>query len=145
MKWTIHPAKENKKKTILSLVFIGALLVYVFIFWGLIWGTIGLIFMFIALQPYYFPTRYELTDECAQVKTIFATQKRKLTDFKKVYVGKNGVLLSPFKRKTFLNNFRGIFLFLPPERDEILKFLKDRISEPPLPEPAITESGTDEK
>jgi len=145
MIWTIHPAKENKKKTILSLIFIGALLVYVFIFWGLIWGTLGLIFMFIALQPYYFPTRYELTDEYVQVRTVFANQKRKLIDFKKVYVGKNGALLSPFKRKTFLNNFRGIFLFLPPDRDEILKFLKDRISEPSIPEPAIPESGTDEK
>ena len=139
MTWTIHPAKDNKKKTILSLIFIGALILYVFIFWGLIWGAFGLIFMFIALQPYYFPTRYELTDEYVQVKTIFATQKRTLTDFKKVYVGKNGVLISPFKRKTFLNNFRGIFLFLPPERDEIVKFLTDRITEPPNPAPESDE------
>ena len=82
MIWTIHPAKDNKKKTVLSLIFIGALILYVFIFWGLIWGTFGLIFLFIALQPYYFPTRYELTDEYVQVKTLFAIQKRKLTDFK---------------------------------------------------------------
>jgi hypothetical protein len=145
MIWTIHPAKDNKKKTIISLIFIALLLVYIFIFWGPIWGGLGLIFLFIALQPYYFPTRYELTDEYVQVRTIFANQKRKLTDFRKVYIGKNGALLSPFKRKTFLNNFRGIFLFLPPEREEIIKFLKDRISEPPADEPASPEPGADEK
>jgi NOL1/NOP2/fmu family ribosome biogenesis protein len=55
------------------------------------------------------------------------TQKRKLTEFRKVYVGRNGVLLSPFRRKTFLNQFRGVFLLLPEQRDEILEFLTIRI------------------
>jgi len=141
MKWTIHPAKENQKKTILSLVFLGLLLAYVFIFWGPIWGAIGLVFMFIALQPYYFPTHYEVDDEYVQVKTIFATQKRRLADFKKVYVGKNGVLLSPFRHKTFLNNFRGVFLFMPREREEMIKFIKDRIPEPAVSEPPSASSG----
>jgi hypothetical protein len=145
MKWTIHPAKENQTKTILSLAFIGALMVYVFIFWGPVWGAFGLIFMFIALQPYYFPTKYEVGDEFVQVKTIFATQKRKLTDFKKVYVAKNGILLSPFRRKTFLNNFRGVFLFLPRERDEIIKFIKDRIPDPAVTENPIQPNGPDDK
>jgi hypothetical protein len=135
MTWTVHPAKENTTKTVISLVFISALLIYVFIFWGLVWGALGLVFLFVTLQSYYFPTRYELTDEQVLVKGFFVSQKRKLVEFKKIYVGKNGVLLSPFKHKTFLNNFRGIFLFLPRERDQIVVFLKERIGEPTIAEP----------
>jgi hypothetical protein len=102
--------------------------------------------MFIALQPYYFPTRYEVGDEYVQVRTVFANQKRKLTDFKKVYVGKNGILLSPFRHKTFLNNFRGVFLFLPRDRDEIIEFIKDRIPEPaPEAEPVPPNEPDDEQ
>jgi hypothetical protein len=136
MTWTVHPAKENTTKTVISLVFISVLLLYVFIFWGLVWGALGLVFLFVALQSYYFPTRYELTDEQVLVKGIFVSQKRKLAEFKKIYVGKNGVLLSPFKHKTFLNNFRGIFLFLPRERDKIVAFLKERMGEPAIPDSA---------
>lgn len=55
------------------------------------------------------------------------TQRRRLREFRQVYVGKNGVLLSPFRRKTFLNQFRGVFLLLPEEREEVLKFLRARV------------------
>ena len=51
------------------------------------------------------------------------TQRRELCEFKRLYEGKNGVLLSPFRRKTFLNQFRGVFLLLPAGRDEIINYL----------------------
>jgi hypothetical protein len=56
------------------------------------------------------------------------TQKRKIREFKRLYEGKNGVLLSPFRHKTFLNQFRGVFLLLPSERDKIVNYLNTIIN-----------------
>lgn len=58
---------------------------------------------------------------------MFITQRRRLTEFKKVYHGKNGILLSPFKRKTILNQFRGVFLLLPRERQKIEDYVRNLV------------------
>ena len=83
--------------------------------------------LFVSLHSYFFRTSYDINDDEVMIKNIFMTQRRKLSEFRKVYVGKNGALLSPFRRKTFLNQFRGVFLLLPEQRDEILEFLRTRI------------------
>ncbi len=129
MKWQVHPAKKNITKTILSTAFIIIFVTLIAIFYNLYWALLGLIFLIASLNSYYFPTNYEITDEEVIVKTIFSTNKRKLKEFKKYYIGKNGILLSPFTHKTFLNNFRGIFLLLPEERNEIINFIKGKFNE----------------
>ena len=128
MKWSVHPATYNRTKTILSLVFILAFLIFVAIFYGIFWSILGFIILFFTLHSYYFPTYYEVKDDEVMIKNIFTTQRRNLKEFKKVYKGKNGVLLSPFKRKNFLNQFRGVFLLLPPVQDNIEDYLKKRIT-----------------
>ncbi|HEC79546.1 MAG TPA: hypothetical protein ENI34_10495 [candidate division WOR-3 bacterium] len=132
MKWSVHPAKDNQTKTIVSLVFIFGFLIFIAVFYGVFWAVFGFIVLFLSLHSYYFPTRYEANDERIIIKNIFATQKRRLTEFKKVYRGKNGLLLSPFKHKTFLNKFRGVFLLLPQDENAsqvIFDFFLQRIEQ----------------
>jgi hypothetical protein len=127
MKWTVHPAKRDLTRTISSGFFVTAFIVFVGIFYGIFWSIFGFVVLFVSLHSYFFPTSYEISDEQVVIKNIFMTQRRKLSEFRKVYVGRNGTLLSPFRRKTFLNQFRGVFLLLPEQRDEILEFLRARI------------------
>ena len=119
MKWSVHPAKDNHKKTTLSLVFIVGFLVFIAVFHGVFWGLLGFIILLVTLYSYFFPSHYEVDQEYVTIKNIFITQRRRLTEFKKVYRGKNGILLSPFTKKTVLNQFRGVFLLLPRERQAI--------------------------
>ncbi|MEO0205115.1 MAG: hypothetical protein ABIL22_00375 [candidate division WOR-3 bacterium] len=129
MKWQIHPAKRNTTKTILSTLFILVFITMITILYNFYWALLALVFLVASLHSYYFPTTYEINEEEIIIKTIFSTHKRKLNEFKKLYIGKNGVLLSPFRHKTFLNNFRGIFLLLPEERNNIIDFLKGKFNE----------------
>ena len=127
MKWIVHPAKRNSNKTVLSAVFITAFIVIVGVFYGIFWSIFGFIVLFVSVQSYFFPTAYDVNEKEVVIKNIFMTQRRKLSEFRRVYVGRNGVLLSPFRRKTFLNQFRGVFLLLPEQREEIVGFLRERI------------------
>jgi|UniRef100_A0A7V3VU58 energy-coupling factor transporter transmembrane protein EcfT len=129
MRWQVHPAKENPAKTLLSGTFIVVFLILIALVYNLYWALLGFIFLISSLHSYYFPTTYEITEDELIIKTVFSKQRRKLNEFKKFYIGKNGILLSPFIRRTFLNNFRGVFLLLPKERDEIVKFIKDKFKE----------------
>jgi len=130
MKWSVHPAKKQPTKTITSLILIFAFIVFISVVYGPFWGLFGLIVLFFSVYSYYFPTHYEVDGDEVMIKNIFVTQHRKLREFKKVYQGKNGVLLSPFTHKTFLNQFRGVFLLLPENRDEIINYLKEIIHAP---------------
>jgi hypothetical protein len=123
MKWSVYPAKQNRTKTILSLVFVFCFIIFVLLFYGVVLAVLGCAILFVSLHSYYFPTQYEATQDEIVIKNIFVTQKRKMSEFKRLYKGKNGVLLSPFRHKTFLNHFRGVFLLLPPEREEIIDYL----------------------
>lgn len=125
MKWSVHPAKYNRTKTIISLIFVFSFIIFVSISYGVFWGILGFIILFLSLHSYFFPTHYEVNDKEVKIKTIFATQRRQLSEFKRLYYGRNGVLLSPFKHKTFLNQFRGVFLLLPTERDDIVNYLEN--------------------
>lgn len=116
----------------LSGVLITAFLVMVAVFYGVFWCIFGFVVLLVSVHSYFFPTRYELDNEEVIIKNIFMTQKRKLSEFRRVYVGRNGVLLSPFHRKTVLNQFRGVFLLLPENRDEVLAFLKERVEKDEL-------------
>lgn len=126
MKWRVHPAKTNIRKTVISLVFLCIFILLITVIYGIPWALLGVTFLFVSLYSYYFPTTYQITEDELIIKTIFTTTKRNLSEFKKVYFGKNGVLLSPFKHKTFLNNFRGVFLLFPADREEIIKYFKER-------------------
>ncbi len=127
MNWSVHPAKRNWSKTVLTAAFIVAFVIIVGVFYGLFWSLFGFIILFVSVHSYFFPTAYDVTDEEITIKNIFMTQKRKLSEFRRVHVGKNGVLLSPFRRKTFLNQFRGVFILMPEEHEEILSFIRARI------------------
>ncbi len=118
---------SNPGKTFLVLVFIAIFVFAVAYIYGIFWAVLGLLFLFFSLHSYFFATRYEIDAEKVVVKNIFGRQKRLLSEFKRVYKGRNGVLLSPFRRKTFLNNFRGIFLLLPAERAPIEEYLIEKI------------------
>ncbi len=107
------------------MLFVFSFIIFVSISYGIFWGILGFIILFLSLHSYFFPTHYEVNDKEVTIKTIFATQRRQLNEFKRLYYGKNGVLLSPFKHKTFLNQFRGVFLLLPTERDEIVNYLEN--------------------
>lgn len=127
MKWSVYPAKKNTLKTIISLTFIFSFLLFIGLFYGTFWAAFGFVVLFVSLHAYYFPTHYELTDKDIIIRNIFSTQKRSYREFKKVYEGKNGILLSPFRHKTFLNKFRGIFIYLPDQRSEIVDWLQEKV------------------
>ena len=144
MKWSVHPARENVVKTIVSLIFIFAFLSYVSIFFGIVFAVVGFIILFVTLHSYYFPTNYELTDTEIVVTKFFGTQHRMLNEFRMVYEGKNGILLSPFSRKTFLNQFRGVYVLVPRERTKIVEYVKQHIANRQDGTVEIdTKSGTD--
>jgi len=128
LEWVCHPAKKNKYVTALVTLFIVLLVVIVYYMTYSPWfAVLGFIILYASLSPFYFPTRYRLTDEEISIKTTFQTQHKKWLQYRSCYPDKNGILLSPFMRPTRLENFRGLYIRFWNNRDEVTAFVKDRL------------------
>lgn len=128
LEWICHPAKKNKYITALVTLFIVLLVVIVYYMTYSPWfAVLGFIILYASLSPFYFPTRYKLTDEEILIKTIFQTLHKKWSQYRSFYPDKNGILLSPFLRPTRLENFRGLYIRFWNNKDEVTAFVKDRI------------------
>jgi hypothetical protein len=94
----------------------------------LLWALIAILIFFISLNNYFLPITYTLTDEAIIIdKKIFKFQ-REWQIFRKYYLTGNGLVLSPFSKRNFLDNFRGLHILLPKDRDKIISFIEGRFT-----------------
>ena len=133
--WTSHPLKKSKKKTALLLV--SLFLIWSLVFWA---SSYSWAFLFLAvlvltgsLSPYFFPTRYELTPDKVRVHFLAAKKERGWSEFRSYYSDKNGVFISPFAGPSRLENFRGLYLRFNGNKEQVLEFVKSKISYQPEP------------
>lgn len=126
-KWERFPAREHLGRTIGASAFILAFLALVYFAYGLFWtGFAGLV-LFLSLHTYFIPQRYRLDREKVEVDHIIYRMERPWQEFRSFYPTRNGVVLSPFRRRNFLDHFRGLHLLLPHDREQILKFIERQI------------------
>ncbi|MEO0071938.1 MAG: hypothetical protein ABIK10_00655 [candidate division WOR-3 bacterium] len=126
--WQVHLAKEHPKKTILVGLFLLLVSIFFIKFYGLVLTLVAWGFLFITLNAYFLPTQYTLTDNEVIIDKRIVTNRLPWTHFKKYYFTRNGIVLSPFSRRNFLDNFRGVHLILPKEgQAEILEFIKQKL------------------
>lgn len=128
LEWRVHKAKENPRKTfgtILLLLFIG---LAIFFLWQELFLTgLSVAILFCSIVTYFLPITYRL-DEQGVTRTILgAAQHRQWSEFKSFYIDKNGILLSPFNEKSFLETYRGIFLMCG-KNDEVREFVKRQMA-----------------
>jgi len=128
LKWTVHPAKKNLKLSISITIFLVILCISIYIsFDSLSLSLLSAIFLFGSLSPFFLPTTYLLCDKGIIVKTIFREIYNEWIFFKRYYIDRNGILLSPFSYKTRLENFRGLYVRFDGNKEQIIDFIKSKI------------------
>ncbi|HEX37529.1 MAG TPA: hypothetical protein ENG70_01520 [Candidatus Cloacimonetes bacterium] len=129
--WTSFPFVEFPISSALVLAFFVLVAVFVFsITYNVFWVLLSLIFLFSSLFAYFAPTVYKFYDDHVFLRVGIFKRTRKYSEFKCFYADKKGVMLSTFNRPRGLDRFRGQsirFTKNQDERDEILKFLDEKI------------------
>jgi hypothetical protein len=126
--WKVHRAKETPKKTLLVIIVLFIFLVYVAIFFGPPWVILAAVILFASLNAYFLPTTYTLNDTAIIIDKKLFKNKLEWSRFRKYYITTTGIVLSPFTKRSFLDNFRGVHLLMPKENtEEILNFIKKKL------------------
>lgn len=128
IEWRVYPAREHPGRTVAASLFLVAFHVAVLKTYGWGWMLVAFAAFFLALNTYFLPSRYALDDDGILVDRGYYRNRRKWNEFRRVIVVKNGVVISPFSRKNFLDNFRGLHLLLPKGRKDIVEFIERKLA-----------------
>ncbi|MCD6098889.1 hypothetical protein J7K18_08415 [bacterium] len=130
IEWVFFPIKERPEKGVIGVLIL--LFVFFFSTWymeNIAFGGIFSLVAFLSLLNLFFPTRFTLTKDGVKKRLIGIVQFKEWKHFKSFYPDKNGVLLSPFKSTSWLENFRGMYLNFSGNREEVIEFVKAHIKE----------------
>lgn len=110
MKWEVLPASKNLKKLaffLFSLFFISLIFALSF---GPFFGVFAFLVILCSNANFFTKTKYEINENGIIVKRPFYEIKKDWDWVKRIELDKNGIFLSPFEKKTWLDPFRGLFL-----------------------------------
>ena len=83
------------------------------------------------LYPYFIPTKYKVNEEGIEIKKVGITLNYDWERFRRVRRSQKGFLLSTLPKNSWLDRFRGIFVYIHQdykEKENILKFIEEQIS-----------------
>jgi hypothetical protein len=127
LEWRVHRARETPVRTVIALLLIAGFLVFAFRYFGPLLGLVALAALAAALHSYFLPIRYRFDADGIQVDKRAFKYSYEWDQFRRWFRTTGGVVLSPFSRRTFLDNFRGVHLLLPRDPEPVLDWLERRL------------------
>lgn len=126
--WFSLPFVDKKRRIRFLLLFCLSVTLFTVAF-GFLWGFFCFVLLALVLMPFYTKTRYVIKDKKIYIRKPFYTIEKDLSYFKKVVTDRYGIFLSPFRKASPLENFRGQFLQVDNEdlKMELYNFLKQEI------------------
>jgi hypothetical protein len=145
LSWTVHRARETPIRTAAAAVFILAFVAFSWAVFGPMLGSLAVVVLFLALNTYFLPVTYTFTDKGIEVDKRLFTARYEWKQFRRWFRTTGGIVISPFSRKNYLDNFRGVHLMLPSAKvktkfearavvrtEDIVAYLDKRFAPPPL-------------
>ena len=129
LKWSTHPVKKKAMISVLVVAFLFLVWLVVYLTTSSLFLTgLSVVIMLVSLSSFFLPTYYELDQDKIRIRYVFTRREREWSAFRSFYVDKNGVLLSPFKKPSRLENFRGMYLMFGGNADRVMDVVNARIA-----------------
>ena len=128
--WTVHPLRVEPawKSAALVALIAGFSTLAAASLGGAVYGLISLLALAGATARYLLPTRYVLDEREAAWRQL-TWRRRSWSAFRRVDRHADGVFLSPFRRPSRLDSFRGVFLPFGPgvDADAVVALARARV------------------
>jgi hypothetical protein len=127
--WTAHPARRRPRELalvvgVVALTAAGVLATFDSGFLAIL----SVVILLLAVAPFLLPTRYTVTDDGIEAVRALGRRARAWKDLRRVEVGRDAALVSPFARPSWLDRQRGLLLLLDgADRDRVVAILRERI------------------
>ncbi len=138
LRWRSHPLRRGGWRRSLVVAILILIPVGLGLLYGPFYAFLALVILAASLGTYFFPTDYAFFEGGLQSRFLGGVRRFRWEQFRSFYIDQYGVLLSPFARRSRLENFRGIFLRYDDNQGEVLAVIRDRVRAEPQSEPVTT-------
>lgn len=109
--WVSHPLLRRRVLgTLIGLGIVVAALALGYWTRSLLWGAFSAGVLFLSLETFFLPSRYEAGASELVVRKAFSTGRTPWASFRRVYEDRHGLTLSPYRRRTFIEPYRSMRL-----------------------------------
>jgi hypothetical protein len=137
--WTAHPVKRRPQDAMLvaMAVMFSAYAVLVSLESAFL-AALAAVILLVAVTPFLAPTRYRIDGEGISERRLGRHKQRAWADLRRLQIGPGAALVSPFARRSWMDRYRGILLYLDgADRERVVTMLRERIPKP-APTPTVT-------
>jgi hypothetical protein len=127
--WTAHPARRRPQDLMLvvAVVMLAAYAVLISLESAFLTALAAAILL-VAVAPFLAPTRYRIDDDGVSERRLGRHRFRAWADLRRMSVGKRAALVTPFARRSWMDRYRGIIVYLDgADRDHVIRLLRGRI------------------
>lgn len=122
--WQLRPCTiDLRKSAFVAAVIVTFGLIVLFLWHDPFLAVLSVVILVGSLHNYFFTSSYSLSSKGVEIRSLFGTQKKEWGSFKSFWVDAGGVSLSPFKKRSWLEHYRGMRLLFSENRDEVVDFV----------------------
>ena len=126
MTLTFHPAADRPKLAAFLAFALGILLKSLWHWLSPVSALVIWLALVVSLRDFFLPSTYELSQDALTVKRLTGRKSYPWARFRSYISDRNGLFLSPYKKRRSTENQRGVFLPLSPDgRRQAAKFCRD--------------------
>lgn len=128
LEWSVLPFAEDTRRSALVVIVIVAAVVVVYLaFEDVFLAVLSAAILVASLFTFFTRTTYRLDDREVVIKSSVGKNAKKWSYFKRYYVDRKGITLSPFETRTRLEPFRSVRLLYGSEKDEVVAFVAKKL------------------
>ena len=126
--WRAHPAVERVGPAVLGGVGVLGLAGSVYAFSGSpAWGVFALLVLTMALNRFYFPSRYDIDREGISARSLLGTKRLRWEEVQRFVTDRHGGYLSPRRARSWLDPWRGMHLLFGGQREAAVQRIRARL------------------
>lgn len=129
--WTVHRAKETPTRTAVVVAFIAAFVIFAGFIFGPLLALLAALVFLLTLNSYFLPVTVRFGSAGIDIDKRLYCAHYEWKQFRRWVRTTGGIVLSPFSRHTWLDNFRGVHLLLPADPAPVIAYLERRFAPPP--------------
>jgi len=123
--WTAHPARERPRAAFATTVVILALAAVAWLTLGHpAWAALAIAVLFLSLNRFFLPSRFEISDEAITVRWAMGTQTMRWQDLRRFAHDERGGFLSKRSRPSRFDSFSGMHLLFGDVRDQVIEAVR---------------------
>jgi hypothetical protein len=122
--WSVRPVEAAPGLGVAAGLVVVLTVALVWFLAGPFMGCVALLLLGGGVGSFFVRTRYRLTPEEVEVDSPFLRVRRPWSAFRRAYVGRDGVSLSPFPKRHLLEPYRSVMLHFGSRKDEVLTWVR---------------------